>query len=52
MVFVVGPLTSSGNEAELAPILEGKTPPAVPVYFFEPGGSESLRNALEELPCE
>lgn len=52
MVFAVGALTSPGGEAELAPILKGKTPPAVPVYFFEPGPSESLASKLEENTCK
>lgn len=52
MVFVVGPLSSTGNDAQLSPVLEGKTPPAVPVYFYEPGGSEKLAAKLEEHPCE
>ncbi|CAM9986063.1 unnamed protein product, partial [Ectocarpus sp. 4 AP-2014] len=56
MVFAVGPLTSpdsgGGDEAALSPVLAGETPPAVPVYFFEAGGSESLSAKLEEHPSE
>lgn len=52
MVFCVGPLTSATREAELASVLDGKTPPVVPVYFFEPGESASLAAKLEEHPCE
>lgn len=52
MVFCVGPLTSATREAELASVLEGRAPPIVPIYFFEPGPSESLAAKLEEHPCE
>lgn len=62
MVFAVGPLTSpatsngvgglESEEAALSPILAGETPPAVPLYFFEAGGSESLAAKLEENSCE
>ena len=52
MVFVVGPLTSSGDEAGLSPILAGETPPAVPVYFFDAGESSSLSAKLEEHSCK
>lgn len=60
MVFAVGPLTSpaagggggADEEAALSPILAGETPPAVPLYFFEAGGSKSLAAMLEEDPCE
>lgn len=52
MVFCVGPLTMSGREAELSPILSGKTPPAVPVYFFEPGESADLAAKLRDHPCK
>lgn len=52
VVLAVGPLTSAGGEVDLAPILAGETPPAVPIYFFEPGESASLQAKLEEHPCE
>ncbi len=59
MVFAVGPLTSpaaggggADEEAALSPILAGETPPAVPLYFFEAGGSESLAAMLQEDSCE
>lgn len=52
MVFAVGPLTSTGDDAQLSPVLDGEKPPAVPVYFYEPGGSEKLAAKLEEHPCK
>lgn len=56
MVFAVGPLTSPDGggegEAAMSAVLAGETPPAVPVYFFEPGGSASLGAKLEEHACE
>lgn len=64
MVFAVGPLTPAvaaaaagggggeDEEAALSPVLAGETPPAVPLYFFEAGGSESLSAKLEEDSCE
>lgn len=62
MVFAVGPLTSppaggggtddDEEEASLSPILAGETPPAVPLYFFEPGGSETLSAKLKEDSSE
>ncbi|CAM9607667.1 unnamed protein product [Scytosiphon promiscuus] len=56
IVFAVGPLTSPDGggegEAALSPVLAGETPPAVPVYFFEAGGSASLGAKLEEHDSE
>lgn len=52
MVLCAGPLTSAVREAEVNAVLSGRTPPAVPIYFFEPGESASLAAKLVEHPCE